>query len=200
MPRSTALEHLLQEIGNELRSRREPEHIFTASAIGAMGAIAGGTAAVATVPALASAPIWQHPAIIGAATCFLIGLSIVAKTERENRVYRAARLEQTRLYALFAKEHALLNSELPKGLRLDAKAGRGHWFSSAIVIAATVGSLSFCLAVWVTTKARPTAAVTTPQTPVQELTPALLPAAVSAHQAAPPASTTTAPKPTPTTN
>ena len=151
MARPDGLILLLQEIGAEVRSRREPEHLFTAAAVGAMGAIAGGSGAVATVDALASVPFWQHPALLGAVSCVVICVAIVVKTERENRVYRAARSEQLRLYKLFAQEHGLLQSELPHGLRTTAQVGRGHWYSSAVVIAATLGATAFCLSVLAST-------------------------------------------------
>jgi MFS family permease len=155
MTRVAALEHILQEIGNEVRSRREPEHAFTAAAVGALGAIAAGTAAVATVPGLAAAPAWRHPAVVGAVACVLIAIAILFKIERENRVYRAARAEQVSLYAKFAAECGLKNFELPKGLQSAAIVGKGHWFSAAIVLVAALGSASFCLAVWQSARVGP---------------------------------------------
>jgi hypothetical protein len=148
MNKAAALEHILQEIGNEVRSRREPEHAFTAAAVGALGAIAAGTAAVATIPALATVPAWRHPAIVGAFACVLIAIAILIKIERENRVYREARAEQIRLYAAFAAEYGLDNGELPKGLQSTATVRKGHWFSAAIVLVAALGSSGFCVAVW----------------------------------------------------
>jgi hypothetical protein len=49
MSREDILLAMLTELGQQERSRRDPEHIFTAAVIGAFGAIAWGVATIATV-------------------------------------------------------------------------------------------------------------------------------------------------------
>jgi hypothetical protein len=146
--RLTAISLLLQEVGTELRSRREPEHLYTAALVGALGAVAWGAATIATMQNVERIPFWKHPAIVGAFACVVIAAAVWIKIRREHKVYVELRGEQIRLAGLFAAQAGLAPDQLPAGLRTGAVSGNGHLHSGVIVFASAIASFAFCIAVW----------------------------------------------------
>ena len=145
--RLAALTFLLQEVGTEIRSRRDPEHLYTAALVGALGAIAWGVATIATITDK-QIPFWRHPALIGVLACVLMAWSVWCKVKREHEIYAELRLEQVRLVNLWVSVSGVQEKEIPPGLRIGSAAGRGHTYSGRIIgVSALVSSL-FCLAVW----------------------------------------------------
>lgn len=143
---------LVSEISAEIRSRRDPEHIFTAAVVGALGAVAWGVAATASLSSVCHLPTLQHPAVVGIATILLMAGPVLSRIIRENGLYRALRREQVRINTHYIKLVGLSETDLPPGLRSNGETnGKGYWFSSAIVILSTIGTLLFCLSIyWVT--------------------------------------------------
>lgn len=145
---------MVAEISAEIRSRRDPELMFTAAVVGALGAVAWGVAATASLNAIKGLPLYQHPAIVGALAVVLMAAPVLFRIMRENRLYRALRAEQLRINCEFARLSGMAEDELPAGLRSsgDLK-GSGVWYSTAIVSSSTIGAFLFCLSVYAVTRA-----------------------------------------------
>jgi hypothetical protein len=139
---------LLQEHGNEIRSRRDPEHIYTAAFVGAVGALAWGVATIGTISRLALVPWWRHPAIFGALGCMVMAFFVIRKIRREYRVHLKLRGEQNVLARSLAQAAGIDQSELPQGLQSLDEVGLGHHFSIWIVVVAAFTAGAFCLSVW----------------------------------------------------
>lgn len=143
---------MVAEISAEIRARREPELMFTAAVVGALGAVAWGVAATASLNAIRDLPLWQHPAIIGALAVLLMAGPVLARILRENRLYRELRKEQLRINGEFARLSGLAEEELPTGLRSTGETkGSGVWYSAGIVILSTIGAMLFCLSIYAVT-------------------------------------------------
>jgi hypothetical protein len=145
-----ALSLLLQEVGAELRSRREPEHLYTAALIGALGAVAWGVATIATIGGISRILWWKHPAIVGASACWLIALAIWAKVKREHKEYAKLRAEHVRLAAQFATQAGLEQKQLPVGLQSGGGSGDGYVYSGVVILASALAASLFCITVWLT--------------------------------------------------
>jgi hypothetical protein len=144
----------LAEHGEELRSRREPEYIYTAAAIGSFGAVAWGIAALAA----ANAPT-RLPAIVAAVGVFVVALTVVAKSWREHLRHEQQRIQMAAIIARI--EQSLVDdvTSLGKAEAVGAPRGfvrrcealllsRGGYFWSLIILfAGAAGAIGFCLAV-----------------------------------------------------
>ena len=146
--RLATLSLLLQEISAELRSRRDPEHLYTAALIGALGAVAWGVATIATVEALTKTVFWQHPALVGAFACLVMSIGVWLKVQREHNGYVNLRKDHVRIAALVASAAGIEQSELSQGLRQDQIAGNGHLYSGIVIASSAVASFLFCLSIW----------------------------------------------------
>jgi hypothetical protein len=73
---------MLQEVVAELRSRREPEHLYTAALV----AVARGVATIASIKGADKIPFCRHPAIAGAFACLIIAIAVWLKVNRERDV------------------------------------------------------------------------------------------------------------------
>jgi hypothetical protein len=146
--RLSAISLLLQEVGTELRSRREPEHLYTAALVGALGAVAWGAATIATVQNVETIPFWKHPAIVGAFACVVIAVAVWIKVRKEHKGYVELRGEHIRLAGLFATQAGLEQDQLPAGLRTGTVSGNGHVYSGIVIFASAIASFAFCIAVW----------------------------------------------------
>ncbi len=144
---------LLSEMGNEVRTRRDAEHLYTAATIGAVGALAWGVAAVG-VSHKAGISLWEQPAIVGAAGSVLLGLVVVIKIIREHFIYSSARDEQIKVAKLWTQAAGLDGSWLPAGLaekdkdQNRNKAGRGYFYSIGIVSVSAIAAAAFCISVF----------------------------------------------------
>ena len=143
-----ALSMLLQEVGAELRARREPEHLYTAALVGALGAVAWGVATIASVPGAKTIPWWRHPALAGALVCTIFAVAVWFKVRREHDQYIDLRADQVRIAGLVGEVAAVKQDELPAGLRTGGKAGSGYLYSAAVIAASAVAAIYFCVSVW----------------------------------------------------
>lgn len=76
--------NLLTELSAALRGRSEPEHLYTAAALGGFGAVAWGVAALQPEKYLSKA-IYQRPGGVAALGTLLVATAIVLKICREHR-------------------------------------------------------------------------------------------------------------------
>jgi hypothetical protein len=148
MSKEDVLVAMLAELGQEERSRRDPEHIFTAAVIGAFGAIAWGVATIATVTIQQPVRWFQHPAIVAAAGCFVLAVAVIAKIVREHAVYCDIRREQVAIAHKLANLCGLDVAELPRGFQLVDEARPGYWLSINLVFWAALAAVLFCISVW----------------------------------------------------
>ena len=139
---------LLQELGSEIRSRRDPEHTYTAAALGSFAAIVGGVAAVTALANVSAVPFWRHPALIGAVVCAVLSVLVVRKIERECVIYAALRQEQFKLVEMLREDANLKAEQIPAGLKSSAPTPSGHSYSTSLVNGAAIAAGAFCLAVW----------------------------------------------------
>jgi len=138
----------LQDHGQEIRSRRDPEHIYTAALVGAVGALAWGVATVGAIFPSASIPWWRHPAIVGAIACLVMASFVTLKIIREYRVHLILRKEQVRLASLLADETGVLRPEVPAGLQSTSGVGLGHQLSITIIMVTAVSAGLFCVSIY----------------------------------------------------
>jgi hypothetical protein len=144
-PDKDTLLALLPEIGNALRARSEPEHLFTAAAVGGFGAVAWGVAALQPEKYL-SRPVYWRPAMVAVIGILIVAGSITAKILREHGVYRKTRKEQARIAGQLA---SVIGKENVPDYMLDEKAGRGFFWSLSVVVIAALAASGFCLSlVW----------------------------------------------------
>ena len=139
---------LLQQIGDETRSRRDPEHLYTAAALGAIGAVAWGVATIGTITGMGNKSFLMHPAIAGGIVCLVMAFVVCAKTYKEHTTYRNLRDEQITLIARVAEATGVNQDQLSKGLRVGFKVGRGYLFSMAVVVIPALAAVWFCYTVY----------------------------------------------------
>ncbi|MDN3512667.1 MAG: hypothetical protein NG784_15365 [Candidatus Jettenia sp.] len=139
-----------QELCTEVYSRRQPEYLYTAAAVGALGAVAWGVAAIAP----SCKPFYVHPAIFGAIICLLLTVTVVRKICIENKNYMKLRKEQYRLFKLLSDESGVFLRELPRGLRRSCNEciGKGYQHSIWIVFSVGIFTSIFCLIVFFNTR------------------------------------------------
>lgn len=141
------LQMLFQHVTEELRSRRQPEYIYTAAAVGAFGAIAWGVATLATLQI--GVPNWRHPALTGIIAIVMIAIPVIIKIRREHSHYIVLRKEQVDLIGTMAQECKLDEEMIPTGLKKSSIiVGRGHLLSIFIVTGAGLGATLFCASIW----------------------------------------------------
>jgi len=146
--RVSALSVLFQDIGSEVRARRDPEYLYTAATIGALGALAWGVATIATVQGAGGIPSWRHPAVAGAVASLMLTWAVWQKIQREHGIYVALRAEQLRIAGLLAEATGVSQEELPTGLRLGVTAGAGHRASGVVIGSTCAATVLFCLSIW----------------------------------------------------
>jgi hypothetical protein len=148
---------LLQELGDEIRRRREPEHLYTAAAVGAFGAVAWGVATIATVQNANMSPVYLHPAIVAAVGCILLAFALIAKVVREHRRYARLRREQIRIANWLADAcSGSFHHQLPPGLQNGATAGCGYLGSILVIVSSAGLAAAFCVSVWLWSTSRNT--------------------------------------------
>jgi hypothetical protein len=136
---------LLTEIGNTLRARSEPEHLYTAAAVGGFGAVAWGVAALQPERYF-NRPVFWRPAMVAVVGILIVAASITAKIVREHGVYRKTRKEQARIAGLLA---AVVGKEGIPSYMLDARSGAGFLWSLFVVVLSAFAASGFCLSlVW----------------------------------------------------
>ena len=127
---------LYVDIRQELRSRREPEYLYTGAAIAAYGAVAWGIAVVAAGSQFVPIVRTIKAAIM---FCGLICITVIAKITREHLVYRKI-FKRMRTVIEELKTSSQTEAFLPK-----AKGAKwGFLWSIAIVLAGALGAIWFC--------------------------------------------------------
>ena len=87
---------LLKELCDAMRARTEPEHLYTAAAVGSFGAVAWGVAALNPQTYLAR-PFYLRPAVVGVISVLAVALGICIKIWREHGVYAEAKKVLSRI-------------------------------------------------------------------------------------------------------
>ena len=139
---------LLQQMGDETRARRDPEHLYTAAALGGIGAVAWGVATIGTIQGFAAKAFFLHPAIVGGILCLTMACVVCYKTYREHKVYRDLRKEQIALVALLARETHVTQAQLSVGLREGFVVGNGYRVSMAVVVLPALIAMWFCFSIY----------------------------------------------------
>jgi hypothetical protein len=146
-PEGEILPALFTQITDELRARRDAEHIYTAAAVGSFGAIAWGVASLAGARPLHVSGALLDPAIVASIGSLLLAAAVITKIEVEHWKYRDLRIELGRTSERILKVYNLPAGYLPKGLT-SGKAGAGHVWSILIVAGGALLATAFCLSVW----------------------------------------------------
>jgi hypothetical protein len=132
--------NLLAELSAALRARSEPEHLYTAAALGGFGAVAWGVAALQPEK-YSNKAMYQRPAGVAALGTLLVAIAIVMKIRREHRKFAEIKKEQARIAAQLASLPGAAEI-IPKSM-LSPIAGKGYIWSLVVVIAAAVATISF---------------------------------------------------------
>lgn len=133
---------LLAELGNALRARSEPEHLYTAAAIGSFGAFAWGVAALRPQDYICRA-WYKRPAVVAIASILIVASLVVYKIFREHRVYRDTKREQARIARRLASLPGATDDLVPEYMKKE-KAGRGYLVSVVVVIGPALAAIAFC--------------------------------------------------------
>ena len=138
---------LFTQYTDELRARREAEHIYTAAAIGSFGAVAWGVAALAGEHLVHLPCFLFHPAIVAAIGTLVVAAAVAIKIEVEHAKYAGISEELIKHSQRISKVFNLPSGYLSKNLT-SGDAGRGDLWSIGILAAGAILSIGFCLAVW----------------------------------------------------
>ena len=133
---------LFTELSAALRARSEPEHLYTAAALGGFGAVAWGVAALQPEK-YSSKAMYQRPAGVAALGTLLVATAIVMKICREHKKFAEIKKEQARIAAQIASLPGAAEI-IPKSM-LSPIAGKGYIWSLVVVIAAAGAAILFCL-------------------------------------------------------
>lgn len=138
---------LFTDLGEEIRSRREPEHLYTAAAIGAFGAVTWGIATIATVSPSKPVSFFWHPAFVAIVACVVLSGVVISKIVREHRNYTVLRREQISIAQSLAKSCGFEINNLPKRLQPGSEDGIGYMWSIVVVVGAAIGAILFCFSI-----------------------------------------------------
>jgi hypothetical protein len=133
---------LLADVGNELRSRRDPEHLYTAASVGAFGAVAWGVSTLAAAHIQGSR--WGQPPFVAAAGVVALALVVSRKIYRVHQDYVGLRAYQGQLARALCESLHVGHDAFPRSM-LSGKAGSGHWGSILVVAVAALAAVWFCL-------------------------------------------------------
>jgi hypothetical protein len=137
---------LLQDLGEEIRKRRDPEYIYTAAAVGSFGAVSWGVAALGGISARRIISAWATPASVAALGTLLLAAAVMHKIYRDHDAYRKLREEQVKIAGLLATKLGVNVKDLPKQY-CEVGRGLGYLWSMAVVFVAAIGAVAFCLSV-----------------------------------------------------
>jgi len=135
---------LLAELSTALRARSDPEHVYTAAALGSFGAVAWGVAALQP-DKYVSRPYMARPAVVAGIGASIVAIAVIAKIFREHEKFAKVKVEQARIL----KQLSLLPGadEIVPIDMLSPKAGNGYIWSIAVILAGAVAAIAFCLSV-----------------------------------------------------
>lgn len=135
---------LLTDLSAAMRARSEPEHLYTAAALGGFGAVTWGVAALQPDKYFGR-PLYKRPAGIAAFGTLLVGTAIVVKIWREHKRFAEIKEDRAKIANQLASQQGATGI-IPKDY-LSPDPGRGDRYSLAIVIIAAFGAILFCLSV-----------------------------------------------------
>lgn len=132
---------LLKEQGDELRSRSQPELLYTAAAIGSFGAVTWGVAALpnSNFPGR----LMSHPAALAAMGVFVVACVLIAKMCRDHIKHGYAKATRARVCDHLASI-AGFGDLIPNALKIETL-GPGYRGSVLLVAAAAMSSIVFCV-------------------------------------------------------
>lgn len=136
----------LQDLGEEVRKRRDPEYIYTAAAVGSFGAVSWGVASLSTATSQRVVSGWATPASVAAIGTGLLAAAVIHKIYRDHDAYAGLRNEQVKIAGLLATKLGVNVKDLPKQYR-EVGRGLGYLWSMAVVLVAAIGAVAFCLSV-----------------------------------------------------
>jgi uncharacterized membrane protein len=136
----------LQDLGEEVRKRRDSEYIYTAAAVGSFGAVSWGVASLSTAASQRIVSAWATPASVAAIGTGLLAAAVVHKIYRDHDAYAGLRGEQVRIVKLLAGRLGVRDEDLPKQYR-EVGPGLGYLWSMTVVLVAAIGAIAFCLSV-----------------------------------------------------
>jgi hypothetical protein len=132
---------VLQELGSALRIKSEPEHIYTAAAVGSFGAVAWGVAALQPEKYL-TRPLFHRPAMIAVVGILAITAAIVLKIVREHTRYVFLKAEMAKISDRLACHEG--GSEIVPQFMRNPKAGPGFLYSIGVVVVSALAAAWFC--------------------------------------------------------
>jgi len=135
---------LLTEMGHATRARSEPEHLYTAAALGSFAALAWGVAALHP-ETYSVRPLWSRPAMVAAIGVALVASGVVIKIVREHGKFAEIKSEQARIAARLASLPGAAGI-IPERI-LSPVAGKGYLYSIAVVVLPAIAAICFCMAV-----------------------------------------------------
>src|SRR2546427_35418 len=129
-----AKDHLLfaifEDLGEEVRKRRDPEYIYTAAAVGGFGAVSWGVASLSGANPQRILSGWADPPSVAAFLTGGLAAAVIFKIIKDHRVYVELRNEEVRIVSLLAKSLGANVEELPERYRRAGPArGRRRWRS-----------------------------------------------------------------------
>ena len=133
---------LLKEQCDAMRSRSEPEHLYTATAVGSFGAVAWGVAAL-TPDKYSSRPFMLRPALIAAVGIVVVAALIRRKIVREHGEYEKAKKARIAIAAKLANLGG--DAGIIPDYMTSEKEGLGYKGSIWIVAGAAAVASLFCL-------------------------------------------------------
>ena len=141
--RNTVLLGFLSELGNDLRSRSEPEFVYTAAAIASFGAVSWGVAALRAAGTTGTEPL------VAAGGVLILAVAVISKIWREHGVYMKMRTDIVRIAQELA-ETVDVTQELIPGRLQRVGPGRGFLLSIFVVAMGALAAIAFCLSVYST--------------------------------------------------
>jgi hypothetical protein len=135
---------ILKELCDSMRARSEPEHLYTAAAVGSFGAVAWGVAALRPEQYLGR-PFYLRPAAVAVMGILIVAVAICIKIKREHTVYADTKKALSKIAIQLASLEGA-EGMIPDHMRGE-KAGPGFKYSIGVVAAAASLAILFCLSV-----------------------------------------------------
>jgi hypothetical protein len=135
---------LLTDLSVALRARSEPEHLYTAAAVGGFGAVTWGVASLQPEK-FSSRPPYKRPAGVAIFGTLLVAFAIGVKIYREHKRYAEIKEDRAKIANQLASQQGATGI-IPKDY-LSPAPGWGFIYSLAVVGLAAAGAIWFCISV-----------------------------------------------------
>jgi len=132
---------MLGEMGEELRSRTQAEHLYTAAAIGSFGATVWGVGG--GLNNKLADPVWSDPAFASAVGIMIVAIGVCLKIRNAHVGYEYVWKSRAELVDRLRADYKFVNRTIPVAIR-KRRAGPGYLYSIIVVAAAALGSTFFC--------------------------------------------------------